>query len=124
MLFVDNCIEKLDQSSCIVQVGGVKLRGDVLLDLQKFHLCVINAINVGFRSSQFCLVQLLSSLFVCWVFEIGSELLQMVLLLGSITLFSNVEFGIFRADFLFYNTGVADSNVVIGASWDLLAQIL
>ena len=45
VLFVDNRIEKLDQGTCVVQVRCVELSRKILLNLEKLHLCVVNALK-------------------------------------------------------------------------------
>ena len=44
VLLVNDCIEKLDQCTCVVQVGSVELGRQILLDLKKFHLSIVNAL--------------------------------------------------------------------------------
>ncbi len=81
-------------------------------------------INLGLRARKFLLVQLLCSFFIGRIFKVWSEKPEMILFLGCIVLLSDIEFGILCSDFLLDETSVSDSDVMVGASRDLLAQIL
>ena len=45
VLLINDCVEKLDQRPRIVQVGCVELGRQILLNLKKLHLGVIDALR-------------------------------------------------------------------------------
>ena len=81
-------------------------------------------LNICGRSCFLLLIQFLSSLFVSWILQIWSEKSQMLLFLGSILLFSVVKLSILALDLLLNETGESNSDVVIEAAGNLLAQVL
>ena len=70
------------------------------------------------------LVQFLGGLFIGWVLQVWSEQAKVLLLLCSVFVLLTVELCIFLLYFLLNETGVAHSDVVVGAAWNFLAEIL
>ena len=144
VLFVDNGIEKLDQGTRVVQVRSVELSRKILLNFEQLHLCVVNALNkqiiswkkvvktkqsktylnVRFRSLLLLLIQLLSSLLVCWILQVWSEKSQVLFLLSSVFLLLIVKLDVFFLHFLFDKACETHTNVVIGTTWNLLTKVL
>ena len=81
-------------------------------------------LNIGLRSLLLLLVQLLGCLCVRWVFKVGSEKSQMLLLLVCIFFLLDVKLLVLLLDLFFDQARVPNPDIVVGTARDLLAQVL
>ena len=66
-------------------------------------------------------VEFLSGVFISWILQVRTEKTQVLLLFRGIIHLQTVKLCVFSRDFLFNQTRVPDSDVVIGTPWNLLA---
>lgn len=73
VLLVNDGVEKFDHGASVVQVGSIELGREILLDFEKLHLGVVDALNVGFGSLLLLLIELLSSVFIGRILKVWPE---------------------------------------------------
>ena len=70
------------------------------------------------------LVELLGGLLIGGIFQVGSEKSEVLLFFGGIFLLGLVKFRVLTLNLLVNDASEPDSDVVVGAAWYLLAEIL